>query len=67
MMVRVSWDDRRMQRAAFQFVRHDRQNRTVLRATPEEGEAFRDIAQRSGALGARLSAEGEEVSIDLRT
>jgi len=66
MMVRVSWDDRRIERAAFQFVRHDRKNRTVLRASVDESEAFSDIAQRSAALGARLVAGGDEVGIDLR-
>jgi poly-gamma-glutamate capsule biosynthesis protein CapA/YwtB (metallophosphatase superfamily) len=66
MMVRVSWDDRRIERAAFQFVRHDRKNRTVLRALADESEAFSDIAPRSAALGAKLVAEGDEVGIDLR-
>jgi len=67
MMVRVSWDRGRIERAAFQFVRHDRQNRTVLRALADEGAAFDEIAQRSAKLGAKLAACGDEAEIDLRT
>jgi poly-gamma-glutamate capsule biosynthesis protein CapA/YwtB (metallophosphatase superfamily) len=67
MMVRVSWDDRRIERAAFQFVRHDRQNRTVPCALTDEGEAFDDLALRSANLGTRLARRGDEVEIDLRT
>jgi poly-gamma-glutamate capsule biosynthesis protein CapA/YwtB (metallophosphatase superfamily) len=64
MMVRISWGERR---AAFQFVRHDQQNRTVPRKLADEGEAFDDLAQRSASLGARLARRGDEVEIDLRT
>jgi poly-gamma-glutamate capsule biosynthesis protein CapA/YwtB (metallophosphatase superfamily) len=67
MMVRISWDDRRIERAAFQFVRHDRQNRTVPCALADEAEAFDDLAQRSVSLGARLARRGDEVEIDLRS
>jgi poly-gamma-glutamate capsule biosynthesis protein CapA/YwtB (metallophosphatase superfamily) len=67
MMVRVSWDGRRIAHAAFQFVRHDRQNRTVLCAQAGESAAFDEIAQQSTGLGARLTPRGDEVEIDLRT
>jgi poly-gamma-glutamate capsule biosynthesis protein CapA/YwtB (metallophosphatase superfamily) len=67
MMVRVSCDDRRIERAAFQFVRHDRQNRTVPCALADEGEAFDDLAQRSAGFGTRLAQSGDEVELDLRT
>jgi poly-gamma-glutamate capsule biosynthesis protein CapA/YwtB (metallophosphatase superfamily) len=67
MMVRVSWDERRIERATFQFVRHDRQNRTVPCALADEGEAFDDLARRSASLGARLARRGDEVEIGLRT
>ena len=30
MMVRLAWDRKKIEKAAFQFVRHDDQNRTVL-------------------------------------
>jgi poly-gamma-glutamate capsule biosynthesis protein CapA/YwtB (metallophosphatase superfamily) len=67
MMARVSWDGRRIARAAFQFVRHDRHNRTVLCVLADEGAAFDEIARHSTGLGASLSARGDEVEIGLRT
>ena len=67
MMARVSWDGRRVARAAFQFVRHDRHNRTVLCPLANEGAAFDEIAQHSAGLGAKLTARGDEVEIGLRT
>ncbi len=67
MMVRVSWARERIERATFQFVRHDRQNRTVPRALADEGAALDEIARRSSDLGARLAPRGDEVEIELRT
>jgi poly-gamma-glutamate synthesis protein (capsule biosynthesis protein) len=67
MMVRVSFDGARVGRAAFQFVRHDRHNRTVLCRLADEGTAFDEIAQQSTRLSARFSPRGDEVEIDLRT
>lgn len=66
MMARVSWDRARIERAAFQFVRHDRDNRTVPCKLADEGAAYDEIVQRSAGLGARLAAHGDEVWIDLR-
>jgi poly-gamma-glutamate synthesis protein (capsule biosynthesis protein) len=66
MMARVSWDRGRIERAAFQFVRHDRYNRTVTRALVEEGAAFDELAQRSAGVGAKLAPRGDEVEIELR-
>ena len=66
MMVRMSWDRERIARAAFQFVRHDRLNRTVLCKLADEGAAFDEIAQRSASLGAKLTLRGDQVEIDLR-
>jgi len=66
MMVRVSWDRRQIARAAFQFVRHDRHNRTILCALADEGTAFDEIERHSTGLGARFAARGNEVEIDLR-
>jgi poly-gamma-glutamate capsule biosynthesis protein CapA/YwtB (metallophosphatase superfamily) len=66
MMVRVSWDGVRMARAVFQFVRHDRHNRTVLCALANEGAAFDEIAQHSAGFGAKINARGDEVEVDLR-
>ncbi|MBV9815847.1 MAG: CapA family protein [Alphaproteobacteria bacterium] len=66
MMVRVSCEAGRIERAAFQFVRHDDRNRTVPRALAEEGAAFDLLARESAELGAKLFAERDEVAIDLR-
>jgi poly-gamma-glutamate capsule biosynthesis protein CapA/YwtB (metallophosphatase superfamily) len=65
MMVRVSWQRGRIERAAFQFVRHDDCNRTVPSALADEGKTFDEIAQHSAALGARLVPDGDQVRIDL--
>jgi hypothetical protein len=67
MMARVSWGRGRIERAAFQFVRHDPHNRTVLRTPADEGAASDELARRSADLGAGLAARGDEVKIDLRT
>jgi len=67
MMARVSWERRKIADAAFRFVRHDRCNRTVLRAPADEGVEFDEIVQRSAGLGARLAVRSDEVEIDLRT
>jgi hypothetical protein len=66
MMVRVSWGGGRIARAAFQFVRHDRHNRTVLCALADEGTAFDEIARHSSGLGAKITARGDEGEVDLR-
>jgi poly-gamma-glutamate capsule biosynthesis protein CapA/YwtB (metallophosphatase superfamily) len=66
MMVRVSWDSGKIERAAFQFVRHDRHNRTVPCALADAGASFDELAQRSAALGAGLAPRGDEVEIELR-
>jgi poly-gamma-glutamate capsule biosynthesis protein CapA/YwtB (metallophosphatase superfamily) len=65
MMVRVLYGAGRIERVAFQFVRHDDRNRTVLRALAEEGPAFDLIAQESARFGAKLIAQGDEAWIDL--
>ena len=65
MMVRASCETGRMDRVAFQFVRHDDRNRTVPCRLADEGAAYDLIAQESAALGTRLAAQGDEVVIDL--
>ena len=67
MLVRVSLDHGRVAKVTLQFVRHDDRNRTILRALAEEGAAFDQIARESAGLGAQLAAQGDEVSIELRT
>jgi poly-gamma-glutamate synthesis protein (capsule biosynthesis protein) len=67
MMVRVSCEGGRIDRAAFQFVRHDNRNRTVRRSLADEGAAFDLIAQESAGFGAKLVARGDEIRVDLGT
>jgi Bacterial capsule synthesis protein PGA_cap len=67
MMVKVSWDRGQIERAAFRFVRHDSQNRTVPCALVDEGAALDELAQHSAGFGARLVPRGDEVEIELRT
>jgi poly-gamma-glutamate capsule biosynthesis protein CapA/YwtB (metallophosphatase superfamily) len=67
MMVRTTWGRERIEKVAFQFVRHDDRNRTVPRALADEGAAFDRTARESARLGAKLVAQGDEVTIDLGT
>jgi hypothetical protein len=66
MMARISWGDRGIESAAFQFVRHDACNRTLPRALGDEGAAFDEIARESAGFGATLVAQGDQVSIKLQ-
>ncbi len=65
MMVRAQCDRERISRLTFQFVRHDAQNRTILRSLADEAAAFDQIAQESKALGAELAADGDEAVVKL--
>jgi poly-gamma-glutamate synthesis protein (capsule biosynthesis protein) len=67
MMVRAIWSRERIEKVAFQFVRHDDRNRTVTRSLADEGAAFDRIARESAGLGAKLVAQGAEVAIDFGT
>src|SRR5579871_6814062 len=55
-----------IERVAFQFVRHDAQNRTVLRRPDDEPAALAALSQESAALGATLVAEGDEIVVKLK-
>jgi poly-gamma-glutamate capsule biosynthesis protein CapA/YwtB (metallophosphatase superfamily) len=66
MMARISWADGALDSAAFRFVRHDAQNRTVPRAPGDEAAAFDEIARDSGARDAALVAQGDWIGIELR-
>ena len=65
MMVRAQCDRERISRLTFQFVRHDAQNRTILRSLADEAAAFDQIAQESRALGAELAADGDGAVVKL--
>ena len=67
MMARVTWGAGAIESAAFQFVRHDAQNRTLPRVLADEAAAFDEIARVSAGFGAALSAQGDRVSIMQRS
>jgi poly-gamma-glutamate synthesis protein (capsule biosynthesis protein) len=63
MMATLSFDGRRLERAAFEFVRHDDANETYISRLSDEEAEFADIDKRSRELGARLARDGNEVVI----
>jgi poly-gamma-glutamate capsule biosynthesis protein CapA/YwtB (metallophosphatase superfamily) len=65
MMAKLSFDGRRLERAAFEFVRHNDANETYICRLSEEVAEFADIEQRSRDLGARLTHDGNEAVINL--
>jgi poly-gamma-glutamate capsule biosynthesis protein CapA/YwtB (metallophosphatase superfamily) len=65
MMVRTICGSSGTERATLQFVRHDAQNRTVLRALADERSAFEEIARESAARGAVLAIDGDQVVVTL--
>ena len=66
MMARAACAGGRIDRVTLQFVRHDAENRTVLRALADEAGAFDQIAQESAILGAELAADGDQMVVKLR-
>jgi hypothetical protein len=66
MMARAWCDKGGIKRLTLQFVRHDAQNRTVLRSLANERAAFEQIAEESAALGAAFAAEGDQAVIQLK-
>ncbi|MCW5605643.1 MAG: CapA family protein, partial [Burkholderiales bacterium] len=60
MLARVTLDGRNVKRAAFQFVRHNDRNETVLCAMENERETFAAIAERSARFATPIDAEGDE-------
>jgi len=63
MMAKLSFDDRRLERAAFEFVRHNDANETYICRLADEETELADIEKRSRDLGARLTRDGNEVVI----
>ena len=66
MMVRAACGPSGIDRVSLQFVRHDQQNRSVLRALADERPAFDQISEESAALGAEFVTEGDEMVIKLQ-
>ncbi|HEY6259793.1 MAG TPA: CapA family protein [Xanthobacteraceae bacterium] len=65
MMAKLSFDGRRLERAAFEFVRRNEANETYISCLSDEEVEFADIEKRSRDLGAQLSREGNEAVISL--
>jgi poly-gamma-glutamate synthesis protein (capsule biosynthesis protein) len=66
MVVRTVCKPIGIERVTLQFVRHDKQNRTVLRRLADERAAFDLITRESAALGAEFTADGEEIVVKLK-
>jgi poly-gamma-glutamate capsule biosynthesis protein CapA/YwtB (metallophosphatase superfamily) len=66
MLAKVTFDGTAVKKAAFQFVRHNDDNETVLCALNNEGEVFRQVSAGTTQLGSKLTPQGDEVAIELR-
>ena len=60
MMAQVTLNERKIERAAFRFVRHNDRNETVLRAMRDEQDMLAKLAQRSAPFNTRIEIEGDE-------
>jgi len=67
MIARLTLEDRDIEKVAFQFVRHNDRNETVLCTMRNEQDALANIAERSARFGARIELEGGEAVVRLRT
>jgi len=65
MMPRLWLGDGTIERATFQFVRHNDNNETVLCPLAAEGPTLEKIAERSKAYGTVLTTAGDEVVVAL--
>jgi poly-gamma-glutamate synthesis protein (capsule biosynthesis protein) len=66
MMAKLSFDRDRLQRAAFQFVRHNAENETYICRLADEEAEYTDIENRSREMGAQLTKEGNDVVVSAR-
>jgi poly-gamma-glutamate synthesis protein (capsule biosynthesis protein) len=67
MLARVTVDDKAVQSATFQFVRHNEANETVPCALANERATLDDIAKRSAPYGTKLTPQGDQVSVALKS
>jgi poly-gamma-glutamate synthesis protein (capsule biosynthesis protein) len=65
MIARIALEERRIAKVSLQFVRHNEQNETLLRAVSDEPEMLAKISERSARFGARLAADGECAVVEL--
>ena len=63
MVAKLSFDGRRLARAAFEFVRHNEANETYICRLVDEEAEFIDLEKRSRDLGARLTRDGNDVVV----
>jgi len=66
MMARVEADRSGVAAAGFQFVRHNDGNETYLCRLADETAELAHLTRYSSQFGARLTAEGDEVRIELK-
>ena len=66
MLARLAFEEGRMSRAAFRFVRHNERNETVLCAMKNEQEMLGRIATSSAATDTRIEVEGDDAVLQLR-
>ncbi len=65
MLARVATGRGGVTGATFQFVRHNDRNESYLCRLDDEAEALAEITRASAAFGARLTANGDEVDVEL--
>jgi poly-gamma-glutamate capsule biosynthesis protein CapA/YwtB (metallophosphatase superfamily) len=65
MLAKVTFDGGSVKNAAFQFVRHNHDNETVLCPLKNEAEILNQVAAGSKKLGCTLATQGDEVAIAL--
>lgn len=65
MMVRATIESKRLDRIAFQFVRHNDRNETVPRSVSDEQQALVDVATRSSERGTKIAVVGTEAVISV--
>ena len=61
MIGRVTLDGKKVPGAAFEFVRHNAQNETVICKISDEQEGFEALRKRSGAFQTQLAVDGNTV------
>jgi poly-gamma-glutamate capsule biosynthesis protein CapA/YwtB (metallophosphatase superfamily) len=63
MMAKLTFDGRRLERAAFEFVRHNEANETYICRLSDEEAELADLEERSRERGTRLTRDGNDVVI----
>jgi len=61
MLAKVQFSDAGLERAAFEFVRHNEQNESYVCDLAHEESEFKDIEKRSLDMGTKIAREGNEI------